>query len=68
MNKKTLKFNNIEVSKKEFHVSKQPVAFDSVLINRTVVFHKFEQSGKSFKYFIIYKEDDIIRPLCITLP
>ena len=33
MSKKTLKFDNVEVNKKEFHVSKQPIASDSVLIN-----------------------------------
>ena len=25
MNEKTLKFNNIRVNKKEFHISKQPI-------------------------------------------
>ena len=27
-----------------------------------------KHSGNDFKYFIGYKEDDIIRPLCIILP
>ena len=29
MNKKTLKFDNIEVTKKEFHACKQPIAYKS---------------------------------------
>ena len=29
---------------------------------------KFEHSDKSVKYFIGYKDDNIIRPLCIILP
>ena len=52
MSEKTLKLNNIVVSKKQFHVSKQPIALDSVLINEIVVSDKFEHSDKGFKYFI----------------
>ena len=44
MSKKTLKFNNTEVNKKEFHVSKQLSALDSVLINKIVVSGKLEYS------------------------
>ena len=34
-----------------------------MLINKIVVFDKSEHSDKGFKYFIGYKEDDIIRPM-----
>ena len=37
MSKKTLKFDNVDVNKKEFHISKQPIALDLVLINKIVV-------------------------------
>ena len=37
MSKNKLKFDIIEVNKKEFHVSKQPIALDSVLINKIAV-------------------------------
>ena len=40
MSKKTLKFDNAEVNWKEFHVSKQPIALDSVLIYKIVVSDK----------------------------
>ena len=33
MSKKTLTFDNVEINKKEFHASKQPVALDSVLLS-----------------------------------
>ena len=33
-----------------------------------VVSDKFEHSVKGFKYFIGYKNDNIIKPLCIILP
>ena len=49
MSEKTLKFNNIEVSQKEFHISKRPIALDSVVINKIVVSDKFEHSDKGFK-------------------
>ena len=67
MSEKTLKINGIEVNKKEFHVSKQPIALNAVLINTIIVSDKFEYSGKGFKYFIGYTEDDIIRPVCTVL-
>ena len=48
MPKKTLKFDNVEVDKKDFHASKQPIALESVLINKIVVSDKFEYSDKNF--------------------
>ena len=29
---------------------------------------KFKHSDHGFKYFIGYKEDDVVKPLCIILP
>ena len=37
MSKKTLKFNNIRVNKKEFHKSKQPIDLMSVHLDQIVV-------------------------------
>ena len=37
-------------------------------INQILISDKFEHNDKGFKYFIGYKEDDIIRLLCIILP
>ena len=65
---KTLKFNNIILSKKEFHKSKQPIDLMSVNIQHIVTSDKFKHSDKSFKYFIGYQEDETIKPLCIILP
>ena len=62
MSEKTLKFIDAEVSEKEFHASKQPVALNSVLINKIVVSNQFEHSDKGFKCFIDYTEVNIIRP------
>ena len=68
MSEKTLKFDNIRVNKKEFHKSKQPIDLDLVNVDQVVVSDKFKHSDGGFKYFIGYKEDEIVKPLCIILP
>ena len=68
MTRKTLKFNNIRVNKKEFHMSKEPIDLMSVNIDQIVVSEKFKHSDKGFKYFIGYQEGEIVKPLCIILP
>ena len=67
-NEKTLKFNNIKVNKKEFHKSKQAIVLDSVTTDKIVISDKFRHNEESYKYLIGYKEDEIVKPLCIILP
>ena len=61
MTEKTLKFDSIVVNKKEFHKPKQPTDLNLVNVDQIVTSDKF-------KHCIGYKEDDIVRPLCIILP
>ena len=68
MSEKTLKFDNIRVNKKEFHKSKQPIDLDLVNVYQIVLSDKFKHSDDGFKYFIGYKEGEIVKPLCIILP
>ena len=68
MSEKTLKFGDVEVNKKEFHASKQPIALNLVDIDKIVISDKFQHGDKGSKYLIGYKDDDIIRPLCTVLP
>ena len=68
MSKKALKFGDIKINKKEFRTSKQTIALDLVDIDKIVIPDKFKHSDKRSKYFTGYKDDDIIRPLCIFLP
>ena len=68
MSKKTLKFDNIRVNKKEFDKSKQPIDLDLVSVDQIVVSDKFQHSDDGFKYFIGYQEDETVKPLCIILP
>ena len=68
MSKTTFKFDNFEVNKKEFHISKQQIALNLVDVDQTLISDKFKYSDTDFKYFIGYRGDNIIRPLCIILP
>ena len=52
MSEKTLKFDNIEISRHK----------------KILMFDRFKHSDDGFKYFIGYKEDDIVKPLCNILP
>ena len=68
MSQKTLKFNNIILNKKKFHRSKEPIDLFSVDLDQIVVSYKFKHNNESFKYFIGYREGEIVKSLCIILP
>ena len=68
MSEKTLKFDNIEINKKEFHKSKQSIDLNLVNVDQMLISDKFKHSHDGFKYFIGHKEDGIVRPLSIILP
>ena len=68
LSEKTLKFDNIRVNKRELHKSKQPINLDLVNVDQIVISDKFKHSDDGFKYFIGYKEGEIVKPLCIILP
>ena len=61
MSIQTQKFDNIVINKKEFHKSKQPTDLDLLNIDQIAIYDKFKHSDDDFKYFIGYKEDDVIR-------
>ena len=63
MSKKTLKFYNIRINKKEFHKSKEPIDLLSVNVNQIVVSDKFKHNTEGFKHFIGYQEGEIVKPL-----
>ena len=68
MTKETLKFNNIRVNKKKFHLSKEPIDLMSVNVDQIVISDKFKHNNEGFKYLIGYQEGEIVKPLCIILP
>ena len=65
--KKHYKFDIIEVNRKLIHKYKQPINLNLVDTNRILISDRFNHNNNSFKYFIGYKENNIIRPLCIIL-
>ena len=67
MREKTLKFDNIKVNKKQFHASKQPINLDLINVDQIVVPDNFGHNDDGFKYFIGYKEGEIVKPLRIIL-
>ena len=68
MSEKTLKLDNIRVSKKEFHKSKQPIDLDLINVDQIVVSDKFKHKDDGFKYFIGYIQNEIVKLLCVILP
>ena len=56
MNKKTLKFRNIEINKKEFHKSKQAIDLDSITTDKIVVSDKFRHSEKVINILLVIKK------------
>ena len=58
MSEKTPKIDNIKVDKKEFQKSKQPINLDNA--DQLVVSDKFKHNDDDFKYFIGYKEGEIV--------
>ena len=68
MGEKILKFNNISINKKHFHMSKKEIDIDLVDTGKIVVSDKFKHSEEGLKYFIGYQEDEIVKLLCIVLP
>ena len=42
MSKKTLKFHNVKLNKKEFHAPKQPITLGLVNVNQILISDKFK--------------------------
>ena len=63
-------FDNKKIKKSDFYNNKNKKIFniDDIDVNKILVSKK-EQYGKynSFKYFIGYNDNDVIRPLCLKL-
>ena len=58
-----------KIEKSGFYKNKKVTATDDINVNKILV-SKEEPYGikNSFKYFIGYNDNDVIRPLCINLP
>ena len=58
-----------KIEKSGFYKNKKVTTTDDINVNKILV-SKEEPYGikNSFKYFIGYDDNDVIRPLCINLP
>ena len=63
-----IKFDDTENEEYKFHQHKNPISINDIDINEIAVFNKFHFGKQDFKYFIAYKDDRKIRPLCISFP
>ena len=69
MNRKNINFNNEKIKKSNFYnKSKKIFNIDDIDVNKILI-SKRETYGKynSFKYFIGYNDNDVIRPLYLVL-
>ena len=68
MEKKIVKFGDLEIEKQTFHQHKTPILIENIDINKIAVSNKVSFGKKGFKYFIGYKDAKKIRPcICIFL-
>ena len=63
-----IKFGDKEVDKKQFYSSKEAILLDSIDLSKIVVSSRWKLNGETYKYFCGYLNNDVIKPLCVTLP
>ena len=68
MSGKSINFGYKKINKSDFYKNKKLFKIEDIDINNILVSKKESYGTKnSLKYFIGYKDDDVIRPLCIRL-
>ena len=69
MSRKSINFDDTKTKKSEFYKNKKVTKIDKIDVNK-ILASKEEPYGtnNSFKYFIGYNDNDIIRPSCVKLP
>ena len=69
MSRKNVNFRDKKLKKSDFYKNKKVAKIDDIDANKILVSKEEPYSTKnSFKYFIGYNDNDVIRPLCIKLP
>ena len=68
MSGKNINFEDKKIKKSDFYKNKKVTKIDDIDVNKILVSKKEPYGTKnSFKYFIGYNDNDVIRPLCIKL-
>ena len=69
MSGKNINFNDKKIRKSNFYKSKEINFIEDIDDNKVLVSKKEPYGVKnSFKYFIGYYDNDVVRPLCVKLP
>ena len=66
MHKVFLKFSEIELEKRESDDSTRAIAISNVNINKIILSDRFSCSKNSSKFFVSYKNNEKVRPLCVS--
>ena len=68
MSVKNINFADKRIKKSDFYKNKKINSINDIDVNKILVSKKEPYGTKnSFKYFIGYNDNDVIRPLCIRL-
>ena len=68
MSGKNINFEDKKILKSNFYKNKKINRIDDIDVNKILVSKKEPYGTKnSFKYFIGYNDNDVIRPLCVRL-
>ena len=69
MSEKNKNFDKKKIKKSKLYRNKKVSSINDIDINKILVSKKEPYGTKnSFKYFIGYNDNDVIRPLCVRLP
>ena len=69
MRGKSINFDDKKIKKSEFYKNKKVNSIDDIDVNKILVSKKEPYGTKnSFKYFIGYNDNNVIRLLCVRLP
>ena len=69
MSGKNIDFDDKKIKKNDFYKNKKVSRIDDIDFNKMLVSKKEPYGIKnSFKYFIGYNDNDVIRPFCVRLP
>ena len=69
MSGKSINFDDKKIKKSDFYKNKKVSRIGNIDVNKILVSKKESYSTKnSFKYFIGYNDNNVIRPLCVRLP
>ena len=69
MSRKNINFVDKKIKKSEFYKNKKVNSMDDINVNKILVLKKEPYGTKnSLIYFIGYSDNDVMRPLCVSLP